>query len=181
VTIAVRDLVAIGSIVKAFGIKGELVVDPLTDVPERFRSLQRVFLVSTEQALGSAAGDPITTDVIDVHVEHRGVRMRLTCAQDRTAAESLVGLLVMIPPEETVSLPPGTFFIHEIIGFRAVDEQGTTLGILRDVLRYPAHDVYVIGGQGTPDLLVPAVREFVRSIDRSTRTVTIRVIEGMQT
>jgi 16S rRNA processing protein RimM len=180
VTIAVRDLVAVGSIVKAFGIKGELVVEPMTGVPDRFRSLQRVFLVSKEQALGTAAGEPVTTDVTDVHVEPRGVRMRLACAPDRTAAEKLVGLLLMIPPEETVALPPGTFFIHEIIGFRAVDEQGGTLGTLNDVLQYPAHDVYVIGGPGKPDLLIPAVREFVRNIDRATRTVTIRVIEGMQ-
>jgi 16S rRNA processing protein RimM len=180
VTIAVRDLVAVGSIVKAFGIKGEIIVDPMTDVPERFRSLQRVFLVSKEQVLGTTAGEPISTEVTDVRIESRGVRMRLTCAPDRTAAEKLVGLLLMIPPEETVSLPAGTFFVHEIIGFRAVDEQGTTLGTLNDVLRYPAHDVYVIGEQGKPDLLIPAVREFVRNIDRATRIVTIRVIEGMR-
>ncbi len=179
-TIAVRDLVAVGSIVKAFGIKGDVVVEPLTDVPERFRSLQRVYLVPESSARSGAGSDPMTTDVTAVAIEPRGVRMRFTCAQDRTAADALVGLLVMIPQEETIDLPAGTFFVHQLIGFRAVDEQGAPLGTLKDVLRFPAHDVYVIGTEGNGEILVPAVREFVRHVDTGTRTLTIREIEGMR-
>jgi 16S rRNA processing protein RimM len=181
VTIAVHDLVAIGSIVKAFGIKGELVVDPLTDAPERFCSLRRVFLVEEAVARGLAPGEPRETQVIGTSVEQRGVRMRLACAPDRTEAEKLVGLLVMVSPEDVVALPPGTFFVHQIIGFEARDEQGMRLGTLKEVLRYPAHDVYVIGDGNAPDLMVPAVREFVKAIDPVSRTVTVHVIEGMQT
>lgn len=179
-TIAVRDLVAVGSIVKAFGIKGELVVEPLTDVPERFRSLRRVYLASEAAARGAEGGDAVVTEVTAVTIEPRGIRMKVACAPDRTAAEGLVGLLVMIPPEETVTLPPGTFFVHELLGYRAVDEQGMVLGHLKDVLRFPAHDVYVIGLEGEQDLMVPAVRAYIRSIDTATRTMTVRVIEGMR-
>jgi 16S rRNA processing protein RimM len=179
VKIAVQDLIAVGSIVKAFGIKGDMIVHPLTDAPERFRSLRRVYLVPASVADGSADGEPVTTEIIAVQIDPRGVRITCTCAPDRTAAETFVGFLVMIPPEEAVTLPDGTFFVHQLIGFNAVDEEGTPLGTLTDVLRFPAHDVYVIGAAGQRDLLVPAVREFVRSIDLSTRTMTLRVIEGM--
>lgn len=179
-TIAVRDLVAVGSIVKAFGIKGDVIIEPLTDMPERFRSLRRVYLASEASATGSAESEPVTTEMTAIQISPRGIRAAFACAPDRTAAEALVGLLVMIPPEETVALPPGTFFVHQVIGFSAVDEHGAPLGKLRDVLRYPAHDVYVIGREGDQDFLVPAVREFVRNIDAATRTLTIRVIEGMR-
>jgi len=180
VTIAVRDLIAVGSIAKAFGIKGDVIVEPLTDIPERFRSLQNVYLASELSATGVNDSEPMLAEVTAVQIEPRGIRMKLSCAPDRTAAEKLVGLLVMIPPEDIVPLPPGTFFVHELIGFTAVDEQGARLGTLKDVLHYPAHDVYVIGAEGVQDLLVPAVREFVRSIDSVTRTMVIRVIEGMR-
>jgi len=166
--------------VKAFGIKGEVVVEPLTDVPERFRALRRVYLVSEAAAQGLADEEPRETEVTAVSIEARGIRISLACAQDRTAAEPLVGLLVMIPQEETVSLPPGTFFVHQLIGFCAVDEQGATLGRLSNILRFPAHDVYVISAEGEKDLLVPAVREFVRRIDTATRSITVRLIEGMR-
>jgi 16S rRNA processing protein RimM len=178
---AVRDLIAVGVIVKAFGIKGEVIVQPLTDAPGRFRSLQNVFLVPEPVANGTADGAPVTTGIAEVHVEPRGIRARFACAPDRTAAERLVGLIVMIPQEEAVQLPEGTFFVHQVIGFHAVDEQGAPLGTLKDVLRFPAHDVYVIAAPGEQDLLVPAVREFVRSIDSANRTMIIRVIEGMRT
>ena len=52
-TIAVRDLIAVGSIAKAFGIKGDVIIEPLTDMPERFRSLRRVYLASESSATGS--------------------------------------------------------------------------------------------------------------------------------
>lgn len=179
-TDAVRDLIAIGAIVKAFGIKGEIIIEPLTDMPERFRSLRRVLLVSETAAKGLADEKPVVTEVTAVQIEARGIRMSLACAPDRTAAEALVGKLVMIPQEEVVTLPPGTFFVHQVIGYRAVDEHGATLGTLADVLRFPAHDVYVITADGEQDLMVPAVREFVKAIDSATRTITVRVIEGMR-
>jgi len=138
VTYAVRDLIAIGAIVKAFGIKGEIIIEPLTDMPERFRSLRRVLLVSETAAKGLADEKPVVTEVTAVQIEARGIRMSLACAPDRTAAEALVGKLVMIPQEEAVTLPPGTFFVHQVIGYRAVDEHGATLGTLADVLRFPA-------------------------------------------
>jgi 16S rRNA processing protein RimM len=180
VTIAVRDLIAVGSIVKAFGIKGELIIEPLTDMPERFRSLRRVFLVPELSARGGDDSAPMTAEVTVVHIGPRGIRAKFSCAADRTAAEKLVGLLVMIPPDDIVPLPPGTFFVHQLIGFAAVDEQGARLGTLKEVLRFPAHDVYVISAEGEEDLMVPAVREFVRRIDPATRTMMIRVIEGMR-
>jgi len=180
VTIAVRDLIAVGSIVKAFGIKGDVIVESLTDMPERFRSLRRVFLASEASARGASDSQPVTTEITAAAIDPRGIRLRLACAEDRTAAEALVGLLVMIPPDETIALPPGTFFVHQLIGYGAVDEQGAPLGRLKDILRFPAHDVYVIGMEGEQDLMVPAVREFIRNIDAATRTLTIRLIEGMR-
>ncbi len=179
-SIAVHDLIAVGSIVKAFGIRGDVVVESLTDMPERFRSLRRVYLVAESSATGAEDGNPAPAEITAVNVAPRGIRVRFSCATDRTAAEKLVGLLVMIPPEEAVPLPPGTFFVHQIVGFAVVDEQGAPLGTLTDVLRFPAQDVYVIGADGEPDLLVPAVREFVQRIDTEARTITVRVIEGMR-
>ena len=179
-SIAVHDLIAVGSVAKAFGIRGDVIVEPLTDVPERFRSLRRVYLVAESSATGARDGSPVPAEITAVNVAPHGIRVRFSCAPDRTAAEKLVGLLVMIPAEETVPLPPGTFFVHQIIGFAVVDEQGAPLGRLTDVLHFPAQDVYVISADGEQDLLVPAVSEFVRSIDTAARTITIRLIEGMQ-
>jgi len=66
VTIAVRDLIAVGSIAKAFGIKGEVIVEPLTAMPERFRSLHNVYLASELSATGVNDSEPVMAEVTAV-------------------------------------------------------------------------------------------------------------------
>ncbi len=39
-------LITIGKAVKPFGVKGEMKIEPMTDFPERFKDLRRVYLVS---------------------------------------------------------------------------------------------------------------------------------------
>jgi 16S rRNA processing protein RimM len=59
-----------------------------------------------------------------------------------------------------------------------VDEKGNTVGTVKDVLRLPAQDVYVIDKNGR-EWMLPAVKEFVTSIDVATKTMWVRVIEGL--
>jgi 16S rRNA processing protein RimM len=165
------ELLAIGSIVKAFGIKGELIVRPLTDMPERFASLKTV-------RVGRTPEDIAVMHITRAVIEPRGIRLRIRGINDRTAAEQLVGQLLFIDNRQRLRLPKGTFFVHEVVGLQVIDEEGRDLGSVREVLKYPAHDVYVVGH--TPhDILIPAVKEFIRRIDVATGTMRVKVIEGM--
>lgn len=166
-----EDLYAVGSVVKAFGVGGEVVILPLTDSTERFRSLRRVFV-------GRTPGDARETTMAATHIRPAGVRARLGLAADRTAAEGLVGCYVFVAPSERRRLPKGTFFTHQVVGLTAVTEEGEVLGTVREVMKLPANDVYVITGKGR-ELLVPAVKEFIRAIDPVGGTIRVRLIEGM--
>ena len=162
---------AIGRIVKPFGVHGELVVEPLTDDPERFTELRTVLL-------GPDADTLRPVSVERVRVTGRGVRLRLEGTRDRDAAEALRGLFVFVSAADCIRLPPGRHFVHTLIGLSVVSEEGERLGILTEVLKLPAHDVYVIRGEHG-EMMIPAVEEFVRRIDPSAGTVTVRLIEGM--
>lgn len=166
-----RDLLAVGSIVKALGLKGDVVVRPLTDVPDRFRTLKAVWLGS--DAMSVAPGR-----IEGVSVERRGVRIKFVGIEDRTAAEKLCGKLVFIDEADAIRLPAGRYFVHDVIGLSVRDEHGNDLGIVADVLRYPANDVYVVRGRGR-EMMIPAVKEFVLAIDIAARAMTVRLIEGM--
>jgi 16S rRNA processing protein RimM len=166
-----RALLAVGKIVKPFGIRGEVVLHPMTENLARFKKLKRVFIGKTDVAATE-------TTVLDVVVEQRGVRIRLDGIADRTAAEQIVGSLLFVDERDAVRLPKGAYFIHDLLGMNVVDEQGTTVGVMKDVLKYPAHDVYVVGREGK-EFLIPAVKEFIRKIDVETRTMRVRLIEGM--
>jgi 16S rRNA processing protein RimM len=162
---------AIGRISKPFGVRGELVVELMTDDPERFTALHEVLVGATPES-GRAM-------VLErVHVSARGVRIAIEGIGDRTAAEALRGHYLFVAPADRIRLPPGRHFVHSMLGLAVVTEEGDPLGTLEEVLKLPAHDVYVIRG-ARGELLLPAVEEFVRRIDLEAGTMTVRLIEGM--
>jgi ribosomal 30S subunit maturation factor RimM len=85
-------LYAVGRIVKAFGIKGEVVVQSMTSSPSRFKKLGHVFVGSTE-------AEAEASEVEYVSVEHRGVRVKLGSVHNRTEAERLGRMLCFCEQE----------------------------------------------------------------------------------
>lgn len=164
-------LYAVGSVVKAFGIKGEIVVQHMTDSPDRFRSLRSVWVGDDSQSATEVRIEHCT-------VESRGVRIKLRGTDDRTAAEALRGKVFFVDERHRVRLPAGRYFVHDVIGLAVLDEQGHALGHVADVLHAPAHDLYVVRGNGS-EFMIPAVREFIAAIDLEHRTMTVRLIEGL--
>jgi 16S rRNA processing protein RimM len=167
----VRELLAIGRIEKAFGVKGELIIDPMTDSTVRFQHARSVFL-------GRKDSDVREGTIEHVSVDRRGVRAKLRGVDTRTSAEALVGLLVFVNRANRVPLEKGRHFVHDVIGLRVTDQEGLSIGVVKDVLKLPAHDVYVVDSPGR-EILLPAVKEFVVSVNLAAGTITMKLIEGM--
>ena len=58
------------------------------------------------------------------------------------------------------------------------DETGHELGCLDTIWDLPAHPVLVVK-QGDREVLIPAVKEFIRSVDVAQGRMTVRTIEGL--
>ena len=145
-----RQLYAVGTIIKPFGIKGEVVVQPMTESAGRFRALQSAWLGSDNQSAAEVGIERVT-------VGSRGVRVKLHGVDDRTAAEALRGKIFFVDEAHVIRLPAGRYFVHDVIGLIVKDEQGRELGSVADVLHYPANDIYVVRGAGT-EFMIPAIR-----------------------
>lgn len=166
-----RSLRAVGMIVKPFGLRGEMVIRPFTDSVERFRELTSVY-VGADDAGATAAV------IQSVKIENRGVRVQLSQVNDRTTVEQMVGSLLFVDEAHAQKLPHGRYFIDELIGLEVVDDKHGRIGIVKDVLKFPANDIYVIEAGGR-EVMVPAVREFVREIDVDKKIIRVKLIEGM--
>jgi len=166
-----RELLAVGRIEKAFGIKGEVIVDPMTDSPDRFRTLKRIYI-------GAVDADVRESAIERSSAEPRGVRVKLKGIETRTQAEHIVGFLLFIDETNRIRLPKGRYFVHQLIGFTVVDQSGRVVGTLKEVMKLPAQDVYVIDRKGR-EIMLPAVKEFVTDIDVGAGTMTVKLIEGM--
>jgi 16S rRNA processing protein RimM len=165
------EKLAVGRIVKAFGVKGEVVVEALTDDPTRFVSLKRAYL-------GESADSSRVVTVAVSSIEPRGVRLRLGGVKNRTSAASIAGQYLFVDPGQRIRLPKGRYFVHEVVGLRVVDQEGVDRGTVQGVLKLPCHDVYVIAGP-EGEFLLPAVGEFVREVDTAAGTMRVSLIEGL--
>ena len=166
-----RALYAIGRVSKAFGIRGEVVILPMTESLERFKRLKRIYL-------GRTAKETDRFTIEYVRVGSRGVRLKLVETPDRTKAELLVGSLIFVDEKQRVEPKRGAHFIHDVVGLAVLDEHNNNLGIVKDVLRMPAQDVYVVEYNGH-EWMIPAVKEFVMSIDVATKTMRVKLIDGL--
>ena len=166
-----QSLFAVGRVVKVIGIRGEVVVEPVSGDPDRLKALEVVLVGRSEEDTKETSLEYVRSDV------PRGLRVKFADVRDRTEAERVVGHYLFVQEQDRMQLPEGTYFVDSIVGLEVVDETGKRIGSVKEVLKMPAQDVYVIERDG-PDLMVPAVREFIREINLQTKTLTVRLIEG---
>ena len=160
----------VGWVSRPHGLRGEVRVVPDTDFPERLRGLRVVWLV------GSWGEEPRRVE--SVRRAGDAFLFKLEGVDDRGAAERLRGAQVCVPREEAAPHPEGTYYVADLLGFQVVTEAGAVLGVLEEVLRGPAHDVYVVRGPGG-EVLLPAVREVVREVRVEDRQITVRPVPGL--
>jgi 16S rRNA processing protein RimM len=162
--------VAIGRIVQPHGVRGEVSVEVLTDFPERFDTIEMVYLGDASEAEAR--------QVKTARWHQDRVLLSFEGYEDRTAAEGLRGLLVQIPIEEAMPLPEGEYYTHDLIGLAVVTVEGETLGRVNDILFTNANEVYVVVGP-RGQILLPAIADVVERIDLSAGQIVVRLMDGL--
>jgi 16S rRNA processing protein RimM len=165
------DLFAIGQIVKSWGLRGTLIVRPLTDKPERFSALGKVWV-------GTMESDRSPFQLKEARVKGRTIHLRLEQIRTRDAADALAGSFLYVTSDDLVRLPEGTHFVHDIVGSRVVDERGKKIGTVKEVWKLPANDVYVVR-KGKQEHLLPAIQSVIDKIDTERKQIRVRMIEGL--
>ncbi len=99
--------------------------------------------------------------------------------RDRTDAERVVGASLVANREDLPAPEEGTWYLADVVGSEVVTEDGTLLGKLDEVLRLPAHDVYVVRGE-SGEVLLPATQEVVREMDLDARRMIVRLLPGLE-
>lgn len=160
------ELVAIGQIVKPFGVRGEVRVRSLSDVPGRFEGLKQATLVAP-------AGRTVTTGVHCVREDRGMYVVGFDAFSTPEDAAIFRGGLVKIPRDQTPPLPPGQYYEFDLIGMTVTDEAGLAVGTLEDIIDAGGRHVFVVRQDGQ-ERLIPATREVIASVDVEHRTLTVR-------
>ena len=162
------DMIKVGRIVNAHGIRGEVRVQPRDGDPAFLTRFKTFYL----------DGQPLTPTANHVHKSL--VLMKLPGVEDMNAALALKDRDLYIRRADA-RLHKGEFFDDELLGLEVFDAQtGALLGELVQVDPYPAHKVYTV--RGRREYLIPAVPDvFIRSVDLDANRMEVQVWEGMAT
>ena len=160
------DLVAIGRIVKTFGVRGEVKVLSLTDVPGRFETLTQVLLEAP-------SGETLPAAVTSRREDRDGFVLGFDALSTPEAAAVFRGGYVKIRRMQSPSLPEGQFFEYDLLGMTVRDEGGEDLGRVEDIMDTAATHVFVVRKDGR-ERLIPATRKAVAAVDVPGRTMTVR-------
>lgn len=153
------SLVTIGRILKPFGVRGEVKVESLSDVPGRFAGLQSVYLT-----LPYEGAIPQETTVTQVRNVTAGYLMKCSTFSTPEEAAHFRGAWIQIPTSTDLPRHPETFYQFELIGLRVEDPDGQKMGKVEEILEYPQHHVLVIRNQEA-EFLIPANRKTIEKVD----------------
>ena len=156
----------VGRIVRPWGARGQVKVEPQTDFPERFRRGARFTIGDREYTCHSVVNSP------------RSLVLKLEGVDSPEAAEALRGALLEVPTAEAPALPEGTYYHYQLIGLEVRTAEGEDLGRVVEVLTTGGTDVYVVHGP-RGEVLLPATSEVVASIDLASGRMTVTPLPGM--
>jgi len=167
--------VAVGRIVGAYGQQGWVRAEPLTDFPERFAKLERLY-ISRDPA------DDFPLPLRLERAEHVGNSLVLvfTGITDEIGAEGLVGSYLLVPESERFPLPPNRYYIDDLIGLTVVETSGVSVGQVTEVINNPGNDLLLIRTSAGNELLLPMVKSFVHQIDLAGKVITVTIPPGLE-
>ena len=165
------ERIAIGYVVRAKGVQGEVKVEPLTHSATRFDELTNVVLEHPDH-------EGLELQIESWRYDQPGVLIKFVGFDEPESANATLVKGYLTIRREMVPPPPeDEHYVFDLIGCAIVDESGRQIGEIVNILEMPASDVYVVR-RGESEIMIPAGREFVREISIPNKRVCVSGIDA---
>ena len=169
------ELIIVGRVRKAHGIRGDLVVEPLTDEPDA------IFAPGRRVIAGTASGDP-SKDRRELHVSASnpfkgGYIVHFDEIVVREIADTWRGRYLLLPASELQPIGDDQVYVHELPGMRVELESGELVGTVIEIYELPQGLTLDVKRE-TGSVLIPYDR-IVTSLDREARVMRIDPPDGL--
>lgn len=166
------EFLAVGKIIRPHGVRGAVIVEAVSDWPERFAPGSRMLLET----------DPSRHEEVTIESATPHTGRLLACISginNRESAERLRGCCLLVFRDMAAPLGEGEYWIHELMGMKVREEDGRDLGVVEDFRSGRAQDLLIVKDAREREFGIPYVGEFIKDVDRVASTITVRLIEGM--
>ncbi len=159
----------VGFLRRAHGLHGEIIMDLHTDFPERLRNGRKLFIGEEHKSMTLSGARP----------HAKGMLVKLKGIETPEEAGQFRNQWVYVRAMDVPDLPEGKLYQHELFGFEVVDEHGTSLGELTEIIETSANDVYVVRDAGGREILLPAIPSVILDLDPGRRLMRVHLLEGL--
>jgi 16S rRNA processing protein RimM len=179
-TPSLNDLIELGAISEAQGLRGQVKVRPHSPDPVALLSSKTLWLslIPRRDAGVSASVEQASLTqykVKNAKMHSGNVVIALDGVNDRDQALALKGARILVARDAFPKAEGDSYYWVDLIGCKAINLQGESLGDVLDVTENGAHGVIAVGDAGTKDAkyLVPFVKEVVQDVDLENKTITL--------
>lgn len=166
-----EELLQVGAITSTHGVRGEVKVFPTTDDAKRYSKLKEVIL-------GDGAG-ALVLHIEGVKYFKNMVIVKFKEYNSLNEVEAIKGKNLYVTRDNAVKLKKDEYFVADLIGLAAIDENKNIRGELVDVMTTGANDVYIIELEDGRELLLPAIKECILDVDFEKEVIRINILEGL--
>ena len=161
----------VGIISSTHGVRGEVKVFPTTDDVRRFGRLKEVILETGRESR--------ILEIEGVKFFKQFAILKFKGIDSINDIEKYRGCDLFVTRENAVKLKENEYFIADLIGISVEDETGVFWENWRDVIETGANDVYQIRMTDGRELLLPAIRQCVLSVDIEAGRMQVHVLDGL--
>ena len=159
------ELYITGVILKPKGLQGEVKVEMVTDFPETFLSRREYYVGKSENSVERLKVKKAALAAGFAWLFFEGI-------DTMEKAEALTGWKLFVTEDQLLPQPENRAYVHEIIGMKVLDRNRLEVGVVTNIIRMPANEVYEVQ-VGEKKILLPAIEEFVEEFSLSEKYIVI--------
>jgi 16S rRNA processing protein RimM len=160
--------VVVGVVTGVHGLRGDVSIQNRSDNPDRWTPGGTVL-----------REDGATLTIEMSRRQGRRLIVKFAGVGDRTAAEGLRGVILVVPESWLPELAEGEWWAYQLEGCEVRTASGRVLGIVKEVIPNPANDLWVAVDDEGNETLIPALADLLLDIDVNARTIVVRDVPGL--
>jgi len=167
-----EDLIVIGRIVRAHGIRGEVKVLP-------YNSESALLSILTEYYLKNPTGDLVEQRAESVRRSGRFYLVKLRGCENRAQALELVASELLVRRDDLPEAGDGEYYNYDLLGCEVILKSGMSLGVLDDIISTCAHDILSVITAKGEEILLPFNEENVLGIEIDSKRIYVNPAPGL--
>lgn len=166
-----EEFVAIAVVAKPRGLRGEVVANVLTDFPERFDNLKKVFVLSE-------SADALELELEKFFFQKNRIVLKFKNIDSIEDAETIRNAEICIPESEAVELEEDEYFDWDLQDCEVMTLEGEKIGFVKEIFR-AGENVNLVVRAGEKDHMIPFVKAICPEVDVEGKLIKVDLPEGL--